>query len=387
MYGALFGNARCFGQYLIISVFLLGLVACGGGSSGASRSPVSSSSQASSVSSVVSSSAQFSSTESSSTESSSSSSVSSSNVTAVVPITVSGNQLLFGGEPGSIAGPSLFWSNNGWGGERYYNGDVVAWVKQDWKAMLIRASMGVEDSGGYIGFPAQNKAKVIAVVDAAIANDMYVIIDWHSHRAENYQQQAIDFFTEMALRYGEHPHVIYEIYNEPLNPQQTGKPTSAAVWNEMIKPYAEAVIAAIRAVDPDNLIIVGTPTWSQDVDVAAQNPITGYDNIAYALHFYAATHRQFLRDKAATALDRGIALFVTEWGAVSASGDGAVDTAETLLWMDFIRLHGLSHANWALNDKQEGASALRPGASTTGNWTDDDLTPSGLLVKGIIETW
>lgn len=291
---------------------------------------------------------------------------------------MSGNQLLFGGEVGSIAGPSLFWSNNGWGGEKYYTDEVVAWVKQDWNATLIRASMGVADGGGYISAPASNKAKVIAVVDAAIAENIYVIVDWHSHSAENHQAEAIAFFTEIATLYGEYDHVIYEIYNEPLN---------TTSWTNTIKPYAETVIAAIRAIDPDNLIIVGTPTWSQDVDVAANNPIAGYDNIAYALHFYAGTHKQSLRNKAITALDKGIALFVTEWGSVNANGDGDVDTEETLTWMAFLAEHNISHANWALNDKAEGASALKPGTSTTGNWTDNDLTPSGLLVKDIIKSW
>jgi endoglucanase len=291
---------------------------------------------------------------------------------------VSGNRILFDGQIGSVAGPSLFWSNNGWGGEKYYNSEVVHWVKQDWNAMLIRAAMGVEDNGGYIAFPTQNKAKVIAVVDAAIANDMYVIIDWHSHRAEAYEAEAVAFFTEMATLYGEYDNVIYEVYNEPLN---------TTSWSETIKPYAEAVIAAIRAIDPDNLIIVGTPTWSQDVDVASRNPITGYDNIAYALHFYAATHKQSLRNKASTALNNGIALFATEWGSVSNTGDGEIDAAETQTWLAFLATNNISHANWALNDKKEGASALKAGASVTGGWSDDDLTSSGLLVKDMIQNW
>lgn len=374
--------SRC-GQLLCVFLVSLILAACGG-SSGSSRSPSSQSSVISSSSSSVSSS---SSSSSSISSSSSSSAFSTNPVTSIVPISVSGNQILFDGQPGSIAGPSLFWSNNGWGGEKFYTAEVVTWVKQDWNAGLIRASMGVEDQGGYIQFPADNKAKVKRVVEAAIANDLYVIIDWHSHRAENNLQTAIDFFTDMAQTYGEYDHVIYEIYNEPLDPEAMGKSTSAEAWSQVVKPYAEAVIAAIRAVDPDNLIIVGSPTWSQDVDVAASNPISGYDNIAYTLHFYAGTHRQYLRDKARAALDKGVALFVTEWGGVEAVGDGQVDVGETLLWMDFMREHNLSHANWALNDKTEGASALKPGASPLGNWTDSDLTASGLLVKDIIKNW
>ncbi|MBQ4796798.1 cellulase family glycosylhydrolase, partial [Pectobacterium versatile] len=108
---------------------------------------------------------------------------------------------------------------------------------------------------------------------------MYVIIDWHSHSAENNRSEAIRFFQDMARKYGNKPNVIYEIYNEPLQ----------VSWSNTIKPYAEAVISAIRAIDPDNLIIVGTPSWSQNVDEASRDPING-KNIAYTLHFYAGTH-------------------------------------------------------------------------------------------------
>src|SRR5688572_31899114 len=234
----------------------------------------------------------------------------------VAPLSVSGNQIRAGGQAASFAGNSLFWSNTGWGGEKYYNANVVRWLKTDWKSNIVRAAMGVDDDGGFLQDPNGNRNRVKAVVDAAIANDVYVIIDWHSHHAESYRSNAVSFFQDMARTYGTRNHVIYEIYNEPLQ----------ISWSGQIKPYAQAVISAIRAIDPDNLIIVGTPTWSQDVDVAAADPIAG-TNIAYTLHFYAGTHGQFLRDKAQTALNRGVALFVTEWGSVNANGDSDMATA------------------------------------------------------------
>ena len=295
----------------------------------------------------------------------------------VPAISTQGNQVLFGGQPGSIAGPSLFWSNDNWGGERYYTAGAVRSAKLDWNAGLIRAAMGVEDPGGYLHSPANNLARVRRVVEEAIANDMYVIIDWHSHHAERHTQAAVQFFQQMARDYGRYNHVIYEIYNEPL----------AVSWSGTIKPYAETVIDAIRAIDPDNLIVVGTPNWSQDVDAAAADPIRGRSNIAYSLHFYAGTHKQWLRDKAQTALNRGIPLFVTEWGTVNANGDGGVDQAETQAWMDFLRRNNISHANWALNDKAEGASALRPGANPNGGWTAANYTASGALVRNIVRGW
>lgn len=293
----------------------------------------------------------------------------------VAPLSVQGNKILAGGQPASFSGMSMFWSNTGWGGEKFYNAQAVSWIKTDWNAKLVRAAMGVEDAGGYLTDPA-NKTRVMAVVDAAIANDMYVIIDWHSHNAHQYKTQSIAFFKEMATKYGNKNHVIYEIYNEPLQ----------VSWSSVIKPYAQDVIAAIRAIDPDNLIIVGTPTWSQDVDVASRDPIAG-TNIAYTLHFYAGTHGQSLRDKATTALNNGIALFVTEWGSVNADGNGGVANSETNAWVSFMKANNISNANWSLNDKAEGASALVPGASPNGSWATSQLTASGALAKSITLGW
>ena len=293
-------------------------------------------------------------------------------------LSVSGTQIVDeSGSPVSFAGSSLFWSNTGFGAEEFYNENVVDWIQQDWNSTIVRAAMGVDEYGGYLSDPAGNENRVTTVVDAAIANGMYVIIDWHSHHAEDYRDDAIDFFREMAQRYGDTPNVIYEIYNEPLS----------VSWSNTIKPYAEAVIEEIRAIDPDNLIIVGTPFFSQDVDVASQDPILGYDNIAYTLHFYAGTHGASLRQKAQTAIDNGIALMVTEWGTVNADGDGAVDEFSTQQWMSFLDQNNISHLNWALNDKMEGASSLRPNASAVGGWSDSDLTTSGLLVRDIIRNW
>jgi endoglucanase len=200
-----------------------------------------------------------------------------------------------------------------------------------------------------------------------------VIIDWHDHHAQNHQSTAVDFFTRMANKYGASPSVIFEVYNEPIDID----------WPS-VKVYAQAVIAAIRGAGAKNLVIVGTPNWSQDVDVAAGNRITGQADVAYTLHFYAATHKQALRDKAQKALDAGLPLFVTEWGTCEASGNGSVDQAETKTWLDFLAKNHIGWANWSLNNKAETCSALTPGAGTTGPWTGSALTVSGTLVKSLI---
>lgn len=297
---------------------------------------------------------------------------------AVQPITTQGNQVLFGGQPGSVSGMSMFWDI--WGFEKYYNGSTVGWLAQDWKAKLVRAAVAVEEGGAdnVLSNPGIHKARVKAVVDAAIANDMYVIIDWHTHHVGgNITSSAISFFTEMAQTYKNSPNVIFEIFNEPW---------SDVYWDSQIKPYALQVIPAIRNAGAKNLIIVGTRSWSQRVDEAAANRITGYENIAYTLHFYAGSHGQWLRDTAQGALNSGIPLFVTEWGSVDASGDGGVNSGETWAWVDFMKKNNISNANWSVSDKAEGASALTPNTGASG-WTNNQLTVSGSLAKDIISHW
>lgn len=287
---------------------------------------------------------------------------------------VNGNSIVDkNGDPVSFAGNSFFWSNDNWGGERYYEPEVVSWLKKDWNTTIVRAAMGVEDPGGYLDNRTANKNRVKTIVDAAIDEGLYVIIDWHSHHAEDNTNEAVLFFQEMAELYGEHDNVIYELYNEPLD----------ISWTNIIKPYAVSVIAAIRAIDPDNLIVVGTPEWSQRVDLAAADPITGFSNIAYTLHFYTIYHQQWLRDRANAALEDGIALFVTEWGSI---GYSLVDP-EANKWMTWCFDNKISHCNWAVNDKEEEWSILVPGASTSGGWGNDDLTDAGKLAKNIIMNW
>lgn len=269
------------------------------------------------------------------------------------------------GQPVTLRGMSLFWSQ--WM-PQFYNADAVRWLRDDWRATVVRAAIAVP-AGGYLENPEAETAKAEAVIEAAIDAGVYVIVDWHAHDPE--PEAAARFFAHIADRYGDHPNVIYETWNEPLDRHG---------WAEVVKPYHLAVIPHIRAHDPDNLIVAGTPTWSQDVDIAAADPLP-FDNLAYTLHFYAGTHRQELRDKAARALDLGAALFVTEWGTTPATGDGPMDVAETQLWWDFMEAHGLSHLNWSIADKDEVSAALKPGADGRGGWTDAMLTPSGRLVR------
>jgi endoglucanase len=60
----------------------------------------------------------------------------------------------------SLAGNSFFWSNEGWGGNQFYNSSVVNWLKDDWGSNIVRVAMGVEDYGGYLEKPEENLSTI-----------------------------------------------------------------------------------------------------------------------------------------------------------------------------------------------------------------------------------
>ncbi|MEN9307436.1 MAG: hypothetical protein RL173_1368 [Fibrobacterota bacterium] len=304
---------------------------------------------------------------------------------------VSGNQIVNkDGVAFQVAGMSFFWS--AWM-SKYWNAQVVNTMVADWNCGLVRAAMGIEGTGMYLLAPANNKTMVKTVVDAAIAKGVYVIIDWHDHNANLHVNEAKAFFEEMAQQYKDTPNVIWEIWNEPDGTSGSGT-NGKDDWTKDIKPYAEQIIPVIRKYS-QNLIVVGTSNWSQDVDVAARAPITGYQNIAYTLHFYAGSHGASLRTKANTARSLGAALFITEWGTSVANGgttgtgtsianDNKVWTTESDTWLAWAKDNKISWANWSLADKDESSAALKPGAPGNGSWTDANLSPAGIYVRSKI---
>ena len=189
--------------------------------------------------------------------------------------------------------------------------------------------MGVEPDEGFIKKPDWSKEKVKAVVDAAISEGIYVIIDWHSHNIR--LEEAKLFFKEMASTYGKYPNVIYEIFNEPAKES----------WQE-VKEYSIALIETIRSIDPDNVILIGSPHWDQDIHLAADDPIKGYKNLMYTMHFYAATHKQWLRDRCDSALKKGLPLFISESAGMEASGDGPMNYEEWNKWIEWAEQRKIS---------------------------------------------
>jgi endoglucanase len=273
-------------------------------------------------------------------------------------------------QPPQLRGISLSWSI--WGGRKYYNPDVVRWLKTDFNINLLRVSMAVEPQGGYLKDPEGQEKLIIPVIDEAIRQGIYVLIDWHDHHANVNVSQAKSFFSKMSKKYAGVPNVIYEIWNEPEKVE----------W-KVVKDYASVVVAEIRKNDPQNIIVVGSPHWDQDIDVVAKEPLTGFKNVVYSFHFYASesSHQEALMRRADQALSSGLPVFVTEWGVGEATGDGVFDTQKTEKWFSWMEKHKLSSANWNVTDKKETTALLLPGASARGGWTLDMLSPAGLYIR------
>jgi endoglucanase len=285
---------------------------------------------------------------------------------------VEGNKIVDeSGQPVRLRGMSMFWSQ--WM-PQFWNADVAKWLADDWHVTLIRAAMAV-DQGGYLQNPAAEKAKLEAIVQGCIDSGIYVIIDWHDYNAHLHVNEAKLFFSEMAQKYGRFPNVLFEPFNEP---QQID-------WSTQIKPYHEQIVPVIRQ-HTDNLVILGTRTWSQEVDTAAQNPVHG-NNLAYTIHFYAASMGADLRARVSAALARGVPVFATEWGTCEYTGNGALNLQEAQQWLDFFEQHHISDANWAISDKAESCSALNPGASATGGWPASQLSQSGAWVRSGLQAY
>ena len=255
---------------------------------------------------------------------------------------------------------------------QYVNEELFRAFHQDWNANVIRLAMYTAEYGGYCTGGDQEYLKdlVRSGVEYATSQDMYVIIDWHILSDGNpaqYQSEAIDFFAQMSKEFSKYDNVLYEICNEP---------NGGTSWQE-IKSYAQEVIPAIRANAPDAVILVGTPNWSQYVNEAAADPITGYDNIMYTLHFYAATHTDALRNTMAAAIDAGLPIFVSEYGICDASGNGAIDEAQASAWVQLMDQYQVSYVAWNISNKNETSAIIKSTVDKSSGLSWEDLSDSG----------
>ena len=258
---------------------------------------------------------------------------------------------------------------------QYINYDSFRTLRDDWNTNCIRLAMYTAEYGGYCagGDKEQLKQLVRDGVSYATELGMYVIVDWHilsDCDPNQNKDEAIAFFREMAEVFADNDNVLYEICNEP---------NGGTSWDS-IKSYAEEVIPVIRAQKPDAVILVGTPTWSQEIDKAAASPLDD-SNVMYTLHFYAGTHKDDLRNRLETCVQNGLPVFVSEFGMCDASGNGANDFVSTTKWLDLLNKYQISFCCWNLANKDESSSVFKASSTALSDWTDDDFNESGRWIR------
>ncbi|MCR5428184.1 MAG: cellulase family glycosylhydrolase [Lachnospiraceae bacterium] len=261
----------------------------------------------------------------------------------------------------------------------YVNQALFSEMREDWNVNIVRLAMYTDEYGGYCSGGDKSKLKKLIKdgVSYATKADMYVIVDWHvlNDRDPNkYVSDAKTFFDEMSKEFASNNNVIYEICNEP---------NGGTSWAD-IKKYAAEVIPVIRANDKNAVIIVGTPNWSQYVDQAAADPVKGETNIMYALHFYAATHKDDLRNKLKNAVNKGLPVFVTEYGICDASGSGSIDTASANKWVELMDSCGISYVCWNLSNKNETSALIKSSCRKTSGFNADDMSEEGTWLLDVL---
>lgn len=256
---------------------------------------------------------------------------------------------------------------------QFVNKEGFATLRDDWNTNCVRLALYVQESGGYCAGGNQDQLKklIFRGIEAATELGMYVIVDWHvlAFNPNQHLDDAMLFFSEISQKYKNYDNVIYELCNEP-----TGSP-----WTTVLTPYAENLIPMIRKNAPDSLIIVGTNTWSQDIQDAALSPLK-YKNVMYSFHFYADTHRDSFCQRVEGCIQNGLPVFITEFGTCNSSGNGGFNVSQSEIWFDLIKKYNISHMNWSLANKAETASVISPNCAKLSDWIYDELTESGKLI-------
>ena len=261
----------------------------------------------------------------------------------------------------------------------YVNQDFFHELAEKWNCNVVRLAMYTAELDGYcVGGDKEGLRKLIREgVEYAKNADLYVLVDWHILKDSDpniHKEDAIAFFDEMASEFAKEEHVIYEICNEP---------NKGCDWDD-VKAYANEVIPVIREHDPLSPIVVGTCTWSQDVDIAAEDPLMGYENLLYSLHFYAASHKEKLRTRMRKALDAGLPMFVTEYGICDASGGGDIDREEARKWFGLLDENDISYIAWNISFRDETSAIFRPDRAKFRDLTEDDMTDYGKAIYGML---
>jgi endoglucanase len=153
-------------------------------------------------------------------------------------------------------------------------------------------------------------------VDYATSKNLYAIVDYHqidNVTTGTSSADAVTFWTTVAPVFAGYSNVVYEAFNEPIDSTGNAGITAAGAWTSAFTTAAQSWISAIRAGAPNNVIIVGSPSWSQYPDGALTAGLTG-GNLVFTAHAYPSNWpgTGFQSRVAKAAMGEPVAM--TEWG-------------------------------------------------------------------------
>ncbi|KAL7075343.1 hypothetical protein ACQ4LE_005103 [Meloidogyne hapla] len=262
---------------------------------------------------------------------------------------------------------------------QWYSPEAVKAIKCFFNGNVVRAAIGTCCSG-YLENPNAAIKAATTVADAAIANGIYFIIDWHDVANEKctndaefkkFTDSSITFFTTILRKYKGYPNMVLELWNEPICP-----------WNKL-KQYYTAVLARIRKLDPYVVVILGTPWQSSGpTDEVINSPVLGR-NLMYALHYYVVSNQQIENHKKTIlkAKSKGIGTFISEYGDADVFLPAPLKPKEMKSFWAFMDQNKLSYAKWSLSNKDEVYSLVLPHCTPAQANQTSCLSPSGKLLR------
>ena len=231
-------------------------------------------------------------------------------------------------------------------------------------------------------------------IDYCADEDLYCIIDWNvlnpGDPTNSAYSGAATLFDALSWYVADnnYHHVLYEICGEPnLNENGTIYQKGQTVWSQ-IKTYAATVLSVIKANDPNAIVIVGTPQWSQGLVFPMVDPMDEQGmNVMYGFHICGDQESSLGILNAATAF---IPVFVSQWQLEGFNGGGTLNDSKAVMdqLYDFCGGHNLGELliSWCAggwyyaNDNFAAFSSAENYASST-------FTDAGTYVRGKVDSW
>jgi hypothetical protein len=349
----------------------------------------------------------------------------------VLELRVSGNHLVdAGGATIQLRGVNVSglefvaaqgWSpGNPWGGA---TGDATPnWlVMKTWRINVVRIPL---NEASWLGSNCKNakgevrnpdpghnyRDTVSNAIDEATNAGLYIIIDLHWTAPNGFcplaqnpmadEDNSSNFWRQVATRFKDRANVAFEPFNEPyfswLAPGETdwsvmrdggtftqyvtgdgARYTSPYNWKAL---GMQAIVNLIRATGAKNVILIGAPSWSQDLSQWVRfKPHDPLDQIAAVWHAYPNSDKVgdpksaepklgiSAYNSVQSILDAGYPVVITEFGDHNAPGSvGSPFASKLLPWADKA---GVSYLGWAWDLWQDHDNVLiksRAGAPSDG---------------------